>query len=98
MPLTPRALPIQTRRDPREGDIAIDNSELENRFTYHKPTGNQVDRYHELRDEAKCFAEVVLANTPESREQSLALTKIEEATMWANAAIARREPSVEPTS
>jgi len=32
-----------------------------------------------------------VANTPESREQSLAITALEEAVMWANAAIARRE-------
>jgi hypothetical protein len=30
-------------------------------------------------------------HTPESREQSLALTNLEQAVMWANAAIARRE-------
>ncbi len=37
------------------------------------------------------LAQYVLALTPESREQSLAVTKLEEAMMWANAAIARNE-------
>jgi hypothetical protein len=34
---------------------------------------------------------MILDLTPESREQSLAITHLEQATMWANAAIARRE-------
>jgi len=33
----------------------------------------------------------VLQVAPDSRERSLALTKIEEAVFWANAAIAREE-------
>ena len=37
------------------------------------------------------FAGLVDNLCPESREKSLAMTKIEEATMWANASIARRE-------
>jgi hypothetical protein len=66
-------------------------SELENRFTYHAPTGDQFDRYEQLRSYALHFAELVHAYTPDSRERSVALTKIDEAIMWANAAIARNE-------
>jgi hypothetical protein len=36
------------------------------------------------------FATVVLEATNDSREQSLAVTHIEDAVMWANAAVARR--------
>lgn len=64
---------------------------LENNFTYHKPHGTQPDRYVTIRAAAKAFAEVILKNTPESREQSVALTELETAVMWANAAIARNE-------
>ena len=69
----------------------IEEKELDNRFTYHKPTGNQPDRYENIRKQARDFVNAIILQTPESREQSLALTKIEEAVFWANASIARRE-------
>ncbi len=69
----------------------FDENEMEIRFTYHPPTGDQPQRFEALRASAKQFAQLVLDSTPASREQSLALTAVEEAVMWANAAIARRE-------
>ena len=65
--------------------------ELELRFTYHPPTGTQADRYVIIRDLAKAYARHAVEMTPESREQSLALTALEESVFWFNAAIARRE-------
>ena len=64
---------------------------LENNFTYHKPFGNQPERYESLRTLAKELAYVILEKTPKSREQSLALTNLEQSVFWANAAIARNE-------
>ena len=69
----------------------MENSELVTRFTYHRPEGNQAERYEQIRDKALKFAMFLVISTPESREQSLALTHLEETVMWANAAIARRE-------
>lgn len=69
-----------------------DRLELETRFTYHAPRQNQLPRYEKLRDLALQFAEVIHALTPPCREQALAFTYLEQASMWANAAIARREP------
>jgi len=40
---------------------------------------------------AKIFAQELCRFCPDSRERSLALTKLEEAVSWANAAIARNE-------
>ena len=71
--------------------MPITVQELEKRFTYHPPKTGQPQRYQALRDEAADLAGVIVASTPESREQSLALTHLEEAVMWANAAIARNE-------
>ena len=68
----------------------IDNKELTNRLTYHAPKEIQLSMYEEIRGEARLFADCILSLTPESREQALAITKLEEAVMWANAAIARR--------
>ena len=65
--------------------------EIENRFTFHAPHGDQSDRYDKLRTAGKALAYIIVEHTPESREQSLALTHLEEAIMQANAAIARRE-------
>ncbi len=67
--------------------------QIENNFTYHKPHGNQPERYQTIRDEAKSLALLIADSTPKSREQSLALTKLEEVVMWANASIARNEVS-----
>jgi len=64
---------------------------LENNFMYHTPKDDQMERYKFLRDEAKKLAFNIVRSTPISREQSLALTNLEEAIFWANAAIARNE-------
>ena len=69
---------------------------VENDFTYHAPTGNQAQRYQEIRDLAKSLANRLLDLTPQSREQSLALTHLEECVFWANASIARNEEKVNP--
>jgi hypothetical protein len=71
--------------------MVVDAQELDRRFTYHTPKGDQPERYTALRASARLFAMAIVSNTPESREQSLALTNLEQAVMWANAAIARNE-------
>jgi len=66
-------------------------AQLENCFIYHSPKNDQPERYVLLRNTAKELAYFIIENTPPSREQSLALTKLEEAVFWANAGIARNE-------
>jgi hypothetical protein len=65
--------------------------DLEKRFTYHAPKADQPQRYVQIRDEAIALAQTIVKLTPASREQSLAITKLEEAIFWANAGIARNE-------
>ena len=72
-------------------DKATIRDRLENDFIYHRPFGNQQERYVALREGGKRLAQLVVDLSPVSREQSLALTNIEQAIMWANAAIARNE-------
>lgn len=74
-----------------QGDKMASNEDLENIYTYHAPKGDQQRRYETLRHTGKVLAKCILDLTPVSREQSLALTKLEEAIMWANASIARNE-------
>jgi hypothetical protein len=64
---------------------------IENTFTYHSPKGDQQRRYEGLRETAKMLAYRIEAYVPNSREKSLALTKLEECIMHANAGIARNE-------
>lgn len=65
---------------------------IENDFTYHAPKTDQAQRYEQLRQTAKKLARLVIELSPDGeRERSIALTKLEEAIMWANAGIARHE-------
>lgn len=63
--------------------------DLEKNFTYHAPTEEQKEIYKNIRKMAYDYAEYIQKVSPQSRELSLALTKIEESVMWANAGIAR---------
>ena len=62
---------------------------IENNFKYHSPKEGQPEKYVALREKAKELAYLIDELCPKSREKSLAITKLEEATMWANASIAR---------
>lgn len=63
--------------------------QIENNFTYHAPKEGQPALYEALRAKAKELAYLIAETCPESREQSVALTHLETAVFWANAAIAR---------
>ncbi len=65
--------------------------DLDNLFKYHAPKPDQVKRYAEIRDAALVFAEAIVALTPESPEQTLAIRKVHDAMMQANSAIACNE-------
>ncbi|MFP4661954.1 MAG: hypothetical protein ACLFPF_07185 [Halanaerobiales bacterium] len=66
-------------------------TDLENRFKYHSPKEGQPEKYSKIRSEAKGLAHLINKTCPDSREKSLAITKLEEVVMWANASIARNE-------
>ena len=66
--------------------------EIDNRFTYHPPKDDsQVERYRKMRGRCKSLAIYINQACPDSREKSIAITKLEEVMMWANASIARNE-------
>jgi hypothetical protein len=65
---------------------------LFHRFQYHPPKDESVaSRHGGIREGAFELAEEWDGLLPESREKSLAFTKLEEAMMRANAAIARNQ-------
>lgn len=63
--------------------------DIYNNFKYHAPKPGQPALYETVRNTARDLAYLINESVPDSREKSLALTKIEEAVMWANAGIAR---------
>lgn len=65
------------------------NERIENAYTYHATKEGQVEKYQRIRAKAKELAYLIDEECPDSREKSLAMTKVEEATMWANASVAR---------
>ena len=68
-----------------------ENEQIEKNFKYHAPKEGQPQKYERIRSLAKDLAYLIDGDCPNSREKSLAMTKIEEAVMWANASIARNE-------
>jgi len=64
-------------------------NDIKTRFTYHAPKPGQSEKYIAIRAKALEFAEMLTELVPECREQSLALTNLEQSVMWANAGIAR---------
>ena len=69
----------------------MDINQLVSAFTYHAPKAGQPEKYTVIRDTAKGLAMLINDNCPDSREKSLAMRKLEECVMWANASIARNE-------
>lgn len=69
----------------------ISHDQLQNRFAYHPAdTQEKKDKHEAVRDTCLSAADDIVRITGSStREQSLAITKFEEAMFWANAAIAR---------
>lgn len=70
--------------------------ELENRFCYHAPFGDQADRYAHIRKViGECCIQCVF-RTPCSPEQTRAVNAMHEAMMLFNAAIAVNERETPP--
>lgn len=70
--------------------MPIGSDQLKTRFKHH-PTRNRDDVFAHEAVRNKCYETALAIDRlcPDSREKSLAMTKLEEAMMWANAAIAR---------
>lgn len=65
---------------------------INNDFTYHKPPADIGIVFVQIREKAKELAHLIVDLTPPGREQSSALTNLEQAVMHANAGIARQYP------
>ncbi len=56
-------------------------------FEYQAPTPAMTEQIKIVRGALKSAHHTILNNVPSSRERSLAITKLEEVSMWANKAI-----------
>lgn len=65
--------------------------DLKHRFSFHSAP-NEEKRNEHTSMRVACYeaAKTIDEKAPDSREKSLAITKLEEAMFWANAAIARQ--------
>ena len=68
------------------------DAEIENRFRYHKPDADRIERDAAVTELMVETAKAIRNLTPDGRGQAVALTKLEEARMWANMAIATEPP------
>lgn len=74
---------------PESATQKLTRERIENDFEYHAPDEAKAKQHQEVRMQCQRLAHLIQALVPEGREQSLAITKVEEAMMWANAGIAR---------
>ena len=68
--------------------MKIDETNIDEVFTYHAPSPDQVVRYEKLRAAAKEFASAILQNVIPSAERTRALNNVSDTLMLANKAIA----------
>lgn len=68
----------------------FDESDLENRFAYHRPSRSRAADHQDVRETFLNVARELNHLLPDGREKSLVLTNLEEAMFWSNAAIARQ--------
>ena len=101
--LKPKPKPKPKRRDsmcdstcsmhpsnqPVDYGFSSHGNQIDRNFFYHPPKPGQPEQHANVRRQAKYLAELMDKLCPPGREKSLALAKLEESVMWANAAIAR---------
>jgi hypothetical protein len=58
-------------------------------FDHHPPKDEETRLMHEGVREAFKVIAITMTNLPQGRERSLVMTKLEEASFWAHAAVAR---------
>ena len=68
----------------------MDPADIKHRFAFHAaPDQEKRDAHASARQACRQAAERIDELCPEGREKALAITKLEEAMFWANAALAR---------
>lgn len=76
---------------------SFSQAEIDNWFTYHSPTQEQLLQYHEIRTAAKIFAETINRHVPGSADKTAAMRELRGVVMAANLAVACNTPAGAPT-
>lgn len=71
-----------------EAELQAVEQYLDHVFEYHSPSGDQVEAYAEIRQQAKGMARVIFLRCPPSADRTTALRRLRESVMVANASIA----------
>lgn len=66
----------------------ISDAQLDNWFSYHAPTPDQIPQFQAIRMAGEHLAKTIRDNAPPSADVSAAVRHVREAVMTANAAIA----------
>lgn len=69
---------------------------IKNDFSFHPATEDTAPKHDQVREICRNAALQIVAVVPAGREQSLALTHLEQAMMWGNAGIAREDTKYPP--
>lgn len=62
--------------------------QIDDLFSYHPPTDDQIPKYEAINKAAKEFARVIDANCPASADRTAAVRLVQQARMTANASVA----------
>jgi hypothetical protein len=75
----------------------LNKVEIKKRFAYHRPSPEAVEKLGRLRKAFSDFEDVLNEIVPQtSREKSLAFTKLEECSLFANKAVTHNDPGSVP--
>jgi hypothetical protein len=70
----------------------MDNEQITHNFTNHPPQSDDIaTKLDDLTTEFVIMAKMLNRNLPEGREKALALTNLEQCSMWSKAAVARNQ-------
>jgi hypothetical protein len=75
--------------------VTVNPDELHERIGYHRATEQTAPKHDAVRKLIERASVELLEHVPAGREQATALTKLQEAGMWANAGVARLAPLVD---
>jgi hypothetical protein len=80
--------------EPTQTDGSIGDAEIANRFGYHKATETTGPIHQDIRGAFTEMGKLLDRLLPEGRAKSTCFTELENASMWANKAVAELAPIV----
>lgn len=66
----------------------MEQKDIDNLFTYHRPSPEDVEAMQQIRESARELATLISVFVPDGEDQKKAIDSVRQASMWANAGIA----------